>query len=432
MNDRLPRLTLRANFSWAFVGSIVYAAAQWGMLVVLTKLGSPEMVGVFAIGLAVGTPIMAFATLKTRLVQATDAKQTYQFGHYLGLRLMTTAVAFVIIVGIVLVVDYEPAVAWVILVLGLQKAAESLSDVLYGLFQQRERMDMMAISRVIKGPLSLIALGLGVYLTGSLHYGVLGMTLVWLILLFAYDFVSCARLLRGDNWRETIKAVLPRWDLRPLAQLAWLALPLGIVVLLESLATNIPRYFIERQLGVYLLGIFAAMAYLKRAGQTFIIAWGLSAAPRLAQHYSNGDVRSFRRLLNRLVLMGVVLGAGGVVVASLWGRPLLTLLYNSEYAAYQTIFVILILAAGVDYVATFIDYGMTAARQFRQQMILFISLVAGETLICYLLIPRGALLGAATAVLSAAFIRLVGGWLIIRRAIAACPHPAEIVEPALV
>lgn len=389
------------------------------------------MVGVFAIGLAVATPIMAFATLKTRLVQATDAKQTYQFGHYLGLRLLTTAVAFIIIIAIVIVIRYEPNTAWVILVIALEKAVESLSDVLYGLFQQRERMDLMAISRVIKGPLSLIALGLGVYLTSSLFYGVLGMALVWLIILFAYDLVSCARLLQGNTWRETVKAVLPRWELRPLTQLAWLALPLGLVVLLESLATNIPRYFIERQLGVYMLGIFAAMAYLKRVGQTFVIAWGLSAAPRLAQHYSDGDVQSFQRLLNRLVVMGAVLGIGGVVLAALWGRPLLTLFYNPEYAAYQSVFVILILAAGVDYVATFIDYGMTAARQFRLQMMLFIGLVAGETLICYLLIPRGALVGAATAVLGASLIRLGGGWLIIRRAIAACPIPSERVEPAL-
>jgi hypothetical protein len=41
-------LSLRLNFSWALAGNIIYAACQWGMLSVLAKLGSPEMVGLFA------------------------------------------------------------------------------------------------------------------------------------------------------------------------------------------------------------------------------------------------------------------------------------------------------------------------------------------------------------------------------------------------
>ena len=38
-------ITLRRNFSWTFVGNLVYSGCQWGMLVVLAKLGSPGMVG---------------------------------------------------------------------------------------------------------------------------------------------------------------------------------------------------------------------------------------------------------------------------------------------------------------------------------------------------------------------------------------------------
>ncbi|MGI8856402.1 MAG: hypothetical protein ACR2JW_11675, partial [Thermomicrobiales bacterium] len=50
--------SLRANFSWTFVGNVVYAACQWGMLVVLAKLGSPEVVGQFALGLAITAPVI--------------------------------------------------------------------------------------------------------------------------------------------------------------------------------------------------------------------------------------------------------------------------------------------------------------------------------------------------------------------------------------
>ena len=52
------RLSLRANFSWTFMGRVVYVGCQWGMLTVLAKLGSPEMVGRFSLGLAVTAPII--------------------------------------------------------------------------------------------------------------------------------------------------------------------------------------------------------------------------------------------------------------------------------------------------------------------------------------------------------------------------------------
>ena len=41
----VPGASLRWNFSWTFVGNIIYSGCQWGMLVVLAKVGNPEMVG---------------------------------------------------------------------------------------------------------------------------------------------------------------------------------------------------------------------------------------------------------------------------------------------------------------------------------------------------------------------------------------------------
>lgn len=72
-------LSLRQNFSWTFVGNVVYAACQWGMLVALTKLGTPEMVGQFTLGLAVTSPVFLFSNLQLRTLMATDAKQEYHF-----------------------------------------------------------------------------------------------------------------------------------------------------------------------------------------------------------------------------------------------------------------------------------------------------------------------------------------------------------------
>ncbi len=148
-------LTLRQNFSWTLAGNVVYAGCQWGMLVVLAKLGNPVMVGQFALGLAVTAPVIMFASLQLRPVQATDARREYEFGHYLGLRLVTTLLALLVIASISLTAGYRRETAMVVLAVGLAKAFESVSDVFYGLLQQAERMDRIAISMMLKGPLTV-------------------------------------------------------------------------------------------------------------------------------------------------------------------------------------------------------------------------------------------------------------------------------------
>ncbi|MCY7273611.1 MAG: lipopolysaccharide biosynthesis protein, partial [Phormidesmis sp. CAN_BIN44] len=137
-------LTLRHNFSWTFLGNVVYAGCQWAMLVVLAKLGTPEMVGQFTLGLAVTAPMMLLCNLQLRAIQATDTQRQYQFSDYFSLRLVTTTLALVMIVGVVLLGGYRGDTAWIILTIGIAKAIESISDVFYGFLQQQERMDRIA------------------------------------------------------------------------------------------------------------------------------------------------------------------------------------------------------------------------------------------------------------------------------------------------
>src|SRR5262249_32128421 len=156
----------------------------------------PQLVGEFALALAITAPIVLGAGLSLRSVQATDAAAEYRFGDYLLLRLLTAAAAGAVIVAIVWFSGYEWHTAAIILVVGLAKGFESVSDIFYGLLQQHERMDRIALSMMIKGPLSLAALGAAIYLSGDLLLGVCGLAAAWLLLLVAYDVRNGANVLQ--------------------------------------------------------------------------------------------------------------------------------------------------------------------------------------------------------------------------------------------
>uniref|UniRef100_UPI001ABB5751 lipopolysaccharide biosynthesis protein n=1 Tax=Aetokthonos hydrillicola TaxID=1550245 RepID=UPI001ABB5751 len=384
-------LTLRHNFFWTFIGNAVYAGCQGGMLMVLAKLGSPEMVGKFTLGLAVTAPIIMFTNLQLRTVQATDTKRQYLFSDYLGLRLCGTGLAMLIIAAIIAISGYGWETSLVILVMGLAKAFESISDVFYGLIQQNEQMDRIAISLMIKGPLSLLLLGLGIYLSGSVIWGVVGLAVAWAIVLVGYDFHSGALML------NQVAKLQPRWQPKKLVNLLWLSLPLGFVMMLISLNTNIPRYFIERYLGERELGIFAALAYLIVAGNIVVDALGQSASHRLAKYYATGNNIAFRILLLKLVGIGALLGGIGVLVSVVAGPQILTLLYRPEYAQRADLFVWLMIVAVISYVSSFLGYGMTSARYFFIQMPLFTIVTSISAIACFWLIPSMGLLGVVIA-----------------------------------
>jgi O-antigen/teichoic acid export membrane protein len=399
-------LTLRRNFSWTFAGNVVYAACQWGMLVVLAKLGSPEMVGQFTLGFAVAAPVIMFTNLQLRSVLVTDAKKQYLFSDYLGLRLIATGLALMVIAVISLSGGYRWETSLVIFLVGLAKAFESISEMFFGLMQQHERMDRIAISLMVKGPLSLILLSIGVHISGSIVWGLVWLVFAWAVVLVGYDIRSGALILSllGKPQDMALK-LQPRWHLKTLSKLVWLCLPLGVVMMLISLNINIPRYFIEKYLGERELGIFAAIAYLMVAGNMVVSALGESASPRLAKYYEAGDGIEFRRLLLKLVGIASLLGGVAVLVALVAGRQILTLLYRPEYAMHTDLFVWLMVAAAIGYVSSFLGYAMTAARYFHIQMPLFVLVTCTSAIVCLWLLPNLGLVGAAIALISAAILQ---------------------------
>jgi O-antigen/teichoic acid export membrane protein len=421
------RLTLRMNFLWTLSGNVVYAACQWGMLVTLAKLGTPQLVGELALALAITAPVVVGAGLSLRSVQATDAATEYRFGDYLLVRLLTTVAAGAVIVGIVGFSDYSWHTAAIILVVGLAKGFESVSDIFYGLLQQHERMDRIALSMMIKGPLSLVALCAAIYFTGDLLLGVSGLAAAWLLLLIVYDVRNGASVLRknasiSEHTSVKFSSGLARrlqlsWRPRALVALTLLALPVGIVMALISVNTNIPRYFIEHDLGSWDLGIFAAVAYPLAAGTTVVNALGQSASPRLARNYADKDYRAFSSLMCKLLCLGLAIGIGGVLLIWLAGHPILLLLYRPEYADSVGVFLWLGVAAGIGYVASLLGYTMTAARYFRAQLPVFLIATLVTAAGCAVLVPRYQLSGAAIAMILAAICQAVGSAAVIIHAL---------------
>ncbi|GGR10661.1 lipopolysaccharide biosynthesis protein [Deinococcus ruber] len=392
-------LGLRAGVLWTFGGQLTYAAAQWAMVAVLAHLGTPSAVGSYALGLALTSPLFLMLGLQLRSVQATDARQDTPFGQYVSLRVLCM-IAALILVGVLALLYPQ---AWAVIGwLGLAKALEGLSDVCYGRMQQRERLDVVARSTMLRGVLSLALLGGLFAWSHSVGVSTAGVALANLLVLIGYDVPQVRRLTPGPYFSRVIPPAL--------IQLAW---PLGAVVGLVSLSSTIPRLVLDHSSGNHLVGIYSALIYVNVAGSVVVVAIGTALTARLSQMYAANNRSGFVRLTLQFTAAAAAVGLSLTVLALLAGRPLLNLLYGPEYADQTPAFVWLMASGALGYLASCAGFAVTAARRFIQQLPLFLVVCAVLLVCCWWLIPAHGLVGAAIAALIAASVQLVGSWFIV-------------------
>jgi len=389
----------------------------------LTKLTSTESVGHFALALALTAPVVMFSNLQLRSILTTDARGDFRFRDYVFLRSLSTVLAIVVIVLIAALSQYRGNMLMVILAVGLSKAVESLSDLLYGLFQKQERMDYVAVSLMLRGIGALAVMTIAVLVSRNILWVAVAMGFWWACVLLGYDIrkasallacksLECVRL--GDRLRHVI-AEITKGSTGKVWQLATTAFPLGIVMLLISLNVNIPRYGIEQFSSASELGYFSALSYLVVAGNMLVSAAGQAASARLALHYQ-GELRLFWKLLLQLLLVSVLIGVGGIVTSLLWGRPILAILYRPEYGERTVLLVWLMAAGGVGYLGSILGFALTAMRVFQAQVPLY-GIMTGITLLTvWLLVPRYGTEGAAMAMLISSLVQVgISLWLVIRQ-----------------
>ncbi len=374
---------LAVNVAWNTAGKLMYAASRAVILLLLAKLGSAAMVGQYALAFAITAPVFLLTDLDLRSILSTTTDRRSDFHTFLGLRLISSCAALLVVAVIALL--QKPEARAVIILVGLAKGIESISDMIYGLLQKNERLDKVGISLMIKSVLSVVAIALPLVLANSLVIGALGMAVAFLILLAAYD-IPAAR---------SFTSLRLKLEPRLLLGLVRLSLPLGLVLMFSSVIKNLSNYFIEAFHGAESLGYFSAMVYIMVTGSLVVSALSQSASARLARLHAQGDRGGFRKLYAKMVLLVALLGAGMLFVTAVGGGQILSLLYQPDYAVWSQVFVVIMGAAAFSYVSEITAAALTAMHAFVIQPIVSGAVLLASLAANALLVPRMGLTGAA-------------------------------------
>lgn len=382
--------SLRTGLLWATVGGAVYLACQYGMLVAIARIGTRADVGEFALAQAIAAPFIIVSQMQLRQLQITDVRGMAALGDYLVARGMATGLALLGIGIVVLLLRTTGQMAAILVVVALAKAFESISDIAHGQMQRKERLDLVAVSLVLKGVLSLAGLTAALVLTRSLVTGVLVMAAVWAAVLCLYDLPGASRL-RGPG--ESLLA----WHPRLLRSLAWTSFPLTVASGLVSLSGNLPRYFLDAFSGKEAVGLFTVGAIPLVLVGVVNNAVSLSTLPRAATYFQGGELNPFMRLARRIVALQVLTGLALAVMFWVFGRGIMRALFAPEYESAASVAVLLALGVSVNGLAGYGSTVIAAARRFWIQLGNIIVAILIQLGLCIMLIPWHGVTGAGVA-----------------------------------
>jgi O-antigen/teichoic acid export membrane protein len=401
--------TLHRGVVWAGVGSAVYAACQYGMLMAMARLGSPTQVGQFALAQALATPVIVISQMQLRQLQVTDVAGQQTYGQYLGARLVASVVAVALIMTIALVSQYRGEMLAVIGLVAVAKALESVSDIAHGALQRAERMDLIARALILKGVASLAAFVALLALTGRLLPSVAAMACMWGLVLLVYDMPLSRRVTGGTSWRVAVD-----WDV--LRTLARTALPLSFASGLLALSANVPRYVLEATRGSEAVGLFAVAAVPLAILAVAHTAVHQATLPRAATHFHHREWGDVRRIATQVAVLQMAGGALLTVLLFFAGEPVMRGLFGAEYVVVAPLAALMAAGVALGGVGAWGVTIIMAGRRFNLQLAFVGAILATQVPLAVVLISRGGLAGAGWSefiryVLSAVFLVGLGAYV---------------------
>ena len=418
-----PGLSLTRNFIWTLGGNVVYAGCQWAIVVLLAKVASVEIVGEYALAVAVAVPIAFLGDFKLRVLFVTDVDNKYPFREMLGLRFIFSCLSLLMILATCGILGYTRLTTLITLLVGTAYIVDSISDTYYGRFQRDERMDRITTSMILRTILSLTAFTLAVYVTHNLLWAVCGLAVARGSVLLLYDarigaqvwdaaaYANGSFLLRN----RYLDAFRPSWNFRRQLRMIWIVFPLAVVALLVSVNGYVPRYLLESFRGRREVGLYSAINYIPAACFLAVNALGYAVFPRLSKLFAK-DLAGFKVLLGKIAAVYASIGVGGVLLSVVAGRQALTLVYRPEYAQHLNLLRWLMIVGAVNCLTTAMQCGLTAASAFRVQVPLFVAVTGISLLGSAILIPRMGLIGAAMAALISSTVQLCVSTALVFRA----------------
>ena len=380
----------RKKFIWNILGTSFNAFNSLFFMIVVTRINGVNEAGIFTIAFATACIIYMLGVYVGRIYQVTEPDKTITDKEYIVNRLITTISMIILVFIFCLIRKYDTFKTIIFLLLTTFKALEAFSDVIYGILQKNEKLDMVGKSFFFKSLLSVMVFIIVDLITKNLITSIVSIILINLTIIFVYDIKNAKVFIDfGEKLKKSSIVKIFKSGFYTFA-IAFL----GVYLL------NAPKYAIDSYLGNDLqtiFGIIVMPATVVGLVAQFLIHPYLN---QILKFYENKDLKNLNKLTLKLILAIFVFGVISSILAYTLGPEVLGIIYGIDLSLYRVSLLIIIISATIYTIGVIYSSILTTIRDTFSQFIIYIILSIFAYIISNMLTKSTGINGAVWAYLS--------------------------------
>ncbi len=352
----------RKNFIWNTLGTGLNAFNSLFFMIIATRVNGIEQAGIFTIAFSTACILYAIGLYAGRVYQVTELNDKISDKDFIVNRILTcfSMIIFLILFCIFRKYDIEKAV--IFLLLTIYKALEAFSDIIYGILQKHDKLDIVGKSLFIKSILSILLFLIIDLLIRNIIVAIISMTIICIIIIIFYDFRKVYKYIDFKpkiNWENVINILKKGFFVFAISFL-------GMYVV------NAPKYSIDTYLTSdfqTIFGIIVMPATIMSLVAQFLIHPYLN---QIVELYKTKNLKGLEKLI--LKILGIIgcFGVLATILGYLLGTQVLGLIYGIDLSMYKIGLSIIIISATLYTIGTVCSSILTTVRQTFSQFIIYV------------------------------------------------------------
>lgn len=355
-------IQFRKNFIWNILGTGFNAFNSLFFMIAVTRINGVDNAGIFTIAFSTACIIYIVGVYAGRIYQVTEPDKSITDKEYIINRIITTVAMLILVILFSVIRGYDIFKSTVFLLLTTYKAIEAFSDVIYGILQKNEKLDIAGKSLFFKSLISVIAFVAIDAITKNMIISIISIILVSLLILIFYDlkngikYIDLKLPVKKENIIKIFKAGFFTFAISFL----------GMYVL------NAPKYAIDSYLEnnyQTIFGIIVMPATVIGLVAQFLIHPYLNQIVAL---YEEKNLKGLNKLALKLIIYILGVGVISSILAYFLGTQVLGLIYGLDLSAYRLGLLIIIIASTLYTIGVIYSSILTTVRETFSQFIIYI------------------------------------------------------------
>mgnify|MGYP004622654033 FL=1 len=355
-------IQFRKNFIWNILGTGFNAFNSLFFMIAVTRINGVDNAGIFTIAFSTACIIYIVGVYAGRIYQVTEPDKSITDKEYIINRIITTVAMLILVILFSVIRGYDIFKSTVFLLLTTYKALEAFSDVIYGILQKNEKLDIAGKSLFFKSLISVIAFVAIDLITKNMIVSIISIILVSLLILIFYDlkngikYVDLKLPVKKENIIKIFKAGFFTFAISFL----------GMYVL------NAPKYAIDTYLEnnyQTIFGIIVMPATVIGLVAQFLIHPYLNQIVAL---YEEKNLKGLNKLALKLIIYILGVGVISSILAYFLGTQVLGLIYGLDLSTYRLGLLIIIIASTLYTIGVIYSSILTTVRETFSQFIIYI------------------------------------------------------------